>query len=275
MFLTPLNDRLRKYAILTMCLMTMCIECRANGKQLISDILDGRELAKSLCDNFENPNWDINYGNDDYWHDVKDDDHKKIGPESRIRITSPAIGEGALELSRKNDPRQQEILSAPFKISRKDKPIFIVRVYLSSLENWVEYDGFGFRLQTFMKDIHRVIPIAYDDKYSTSIWVKKKDGKINFYFRAANGRNGDEPGGPVVEPGWWTWAIAFDDGVAHYYISKGKSVPTSENHAFDTTQFPPPNNPQMEEIEYAYFAISPNGGNPKFVIDDYEVWIKK
>ncbi len=249
-----------------------------------NNILDGHVRVDALCANFEHQNWlNQNYRSrdDNYWHDPPPISDKR-GIEHK-KWVAPPVGStldslGALEISRINDLMQQELLSPTFQkklgkvLKRADKPVFIVRVYLPPVNLSKNY-GFGFRQVTFARGIEKVIPITKDDKYSTSIWVKN-DPKVSFYFRAANGKPDDISGGPMVESGWWTWAIAFDrDGIGHYYLSKGTNVPTSNDEVFDTTQFPSPNNPRMDEIEYSYFAISGGDGDQKFVIDDYEVWV--
>jgi hypothetical protein len=256
------------------------------------NILDGHVPVNELCTNFENKNWPDDYyseDDDNYWHGPpidRDPTKSKKSIEHKKWVIPPAGGKpdslGALEIGRINDSDQQEMLSPTFKkklgkvLKRADKPVFSVRVYLPPFNEWGNGYGFGFRQQTYARAIESSIPAAVDDKYSTSIWVKSDWRGIRFYFRAANGRQGDEPDGPMVQPGWWTWAIAFDDnGIGHYYISKGTNVPTKNDEVFDTSRFPAPNNPLMDEIEYSYFAISEGGGNPKFVIDDYEVWVVK
>lgn len=252
------------------------------------NILDGHVPVNELCANFENKNWLADHyrsGNDNYWHDPpidRDPSKSKKSIEHKKWVTPPDGGKldsfGALEIGRIIDPMQQEMLSPTFAkkrgrvLKRADKPVFIVRVYLPPFD---EYYGFGFRQQSYMKDIGNIIHVE-DDKYSPSIWVKNDSRGVSFYFRAANDSEGDQPAGPKVEPGWWTWAIAFDDnGIGYYYISKGTNVPTKNDEVLDTSKFPAPNNPRTDEIEYSFFAISKNGGNSKFVIDDYEVWVAK
>ena len=119
---------------------------------------------------------------DNYWHDPPND--KKRGIEHKKWIATPTGGKpdslGALEIGRINDSMQQEILSPTFNkklgkvLNRSDKPVFIVRVYLPPFQEWGDDYHFGFRQQTFMKGVQSTIyAYAYDDKYSTSIWVKK------------------------------------------------------------------------------------------------------
>lgn len=243
-----------------------------------NSILDGHVPVNELCANFENENWlNENYRSDDdnYWHDPPinyDPKYQKIGIQHKKLVTPPFGGKpdsfGALEIGRINDSTQQEMLSPTFAkkreiLKRSDMPVFIVRVYLPPFN---KYYGFGFRQWISIKDV----------KYSTSIWVKNNNNGAHFYFRANNGQENDVPGGPCVEPGWWTWGIAFDNkGIGYYYVSKGRNVPTKNDEVFDTSKFPAQNNPNMDEIEYSFFAISEGDGDSKFIIDDYEVWVAK
>ena len=217
----------RVFLALFLSAIVFIIASGANASDNVSNVLGRKVRLDALCANFENENWldDYNRG-DDYWHETRSD--YKRGLESLKRVTSPAIGSGALEISRISDPRQQEMLSPAFsgklghKLSRSDRPVFIVRLWLPPLDQWGESYHFGFRQEVRASNI--------PSEYSTSIWVKKDQDKISFYFRAANGQDGDVPGGPKVEPGWWTLAIAFDDkGIGHYYVSQGIGILTEKN----------------------------------------------
>lgn len=279
--------QMSRYKLLILPFTLLLIGFNLHASEGVPNILEGHSPVDDLRADFENIDWFNDYNkNIEYWHDTHNKDQEKRGPESLKPVDTPIGGRpgshGALEMSRIDDPWQQEMLSPAFKnklgraLKREDQPIFIVRIYLPPFDQWGDAYHFGFRQQTYAKGIEKVIPEAKDDKYSTSIWVKKDGKKISFYFRAANVQPNDQPGGPAVKPGWWTWAIAFDkNGIGHYYISEGTASPTKDDEVFDTTKFQPSNNPHMEEIEYSYFAIARGGGNPKFVIDDYEVWVKK
>lgn len=201
-------NRIRIFIILVLGSMVSFIESGCAS----DNILDGHVPVKELCDDFENKNWLNNQyrGNDDnYWHDPpidRDPSKSKKSIEHKKWVTPAPGGKldsfGALEIGRINDPTQQEMLSPTFAkkrgrvLKRADKPVFIARVYLPPFD---EYYGFGFRQQTYARDIESIISIAVDDKYSTSIWVKNDSRGVSFYFRAANSQ-GDEPGGPMVQP---------------------------------------------------------------------------
>jgi len=247
------------------------------------DVLGRTKRLDIICENFESNVWSKNYNkNNAYWHATSNP--SKRGPEL-LELVPPPSGRKpgssqALKISRISDPKQQELLSPAFamklgrNLTRSDQPVFVVRIWLPPFDKWGQAYGFGFRQQTHASNISNIS----NNEFSTSIWVKKNQNGINFYFRAANGSKDDLPSRIIVKPGWWTLAIAFDvEGIGHYYISKGTNIPTTKDEVFSTTRFPTPNNPLMDDVAYSYFAISAITGFfnmvPQFIVDDYEVWV--
>lgn len=260
---------------------------------IVSDVLGRTVRLNALCDDFEDKDWHYDYQKHSCYRGFWRTDDRG-DPKLLARIATPDGGKsgstGALEIRTNNsdsnhDPNQEDLLTVEFnqklgsELTRADQPVFIVRVWLPPFDQWSKGQSlnFGFR-QTARP--------SNGSEYYASIWLYHNTppvGQIEpgprFVFRIGT----DAPDvfdGPIKQPGWWTLAIAFDEkGVGHYYARPGVDVPTEKDEMFSTVQFRPINgtdNPLMDHMGYSFFSLSRSKGDkvsPRFVIDDYEVWI--
>ncbi len=270
-----------------------------------SEVLGRTKRLCVLCDNFEDKGWSYDYKNrissNGLWRGTN-----KGEPESLKLITTPPGGrEGsavALEIrtidndyNNVNDDNhnQENFITVEFNqkhkqgLTRADQPVFIVRVWLPSFDQWVDgldqrtgefHYSFGFRQAPRWSN-------TPESEYYPSIWLAY-DSRIKpqtfFVFRIGTKVTEEVYGGTIKQPGWWTLAIAFDEkGVGHYYACSGIDNPTEKDELFDTTQFRTIDgsvNPTMERVAYSFFSLgypTSNKMSPRFVIDDYEVWVIK
>lgn len=252
----------------------------------------GRSIRlDTLCDDFEDPKWHFDYQTHvDYRGFWRTDDHGE--PDLLRRIKTPDGGKagsgGALEL-RTNDndakPDQDCLLTIEFKnrrtLTRADQPVFIVRVWLPPFEEWnAGVLNFGFR---------QTARIDEKTDYYQSIWLFH-DGHKPLWFL----RNGiaysdgtqlnfnDMIKGYIAHSNWWTLAIAYDErGVGHYYAAPGTDTPTEKDELINTSQFTRDDglvSPFMDHMGYSFFSLgypADHRISPRFVIDDYEVWVMK
>lgn len=269
----------------------LSLQSKAEETTSVSNILGRTVRLDVLCDDFEDINWNYDFQKDSCYRGFWRGGSGRGVPEVLTRVKTPDGGKsgstGALEIRTNkidNDsvPNQEDFLTAEFtqklgrKLTQANQPVFIARVWLPPLEQWGDYYSFGFRHESFPKN---------GNKYYPSIWIrfdKQAEQKPVFFFRIGTGVAKDVYGGPIGQPGWWTLAIAFDkDGIGHYYACPGVDNPTERNKMFDTTQFRTTNgtdNPSMDYVNYSFFSLGyPSEGNtsPRFVIDDYEVWVVK
>lgn len=183
-------------------------------------------------------------------------------------------------------PNQKDLLTAEFeeklgrKLNRADQPVFVVRVWIPPINQWAKDCDFGFRHAARSKRLITSQNTTGD--YYPSIWLTNHPHTgARFFFRIGYDmqRAPDIRGGPIKEPGWWTPALAFDEnGVGHYYTSLGVDLPTEEDEMLDTTKFEIANgtSPVMDYVGYTFFTLGYPTGieiTPRFVIDDYEVWV--
>jgi hypothetical protein len=267
------------------------IQSRAGETTTVSGVLGRNIRLDALCDDFENTKWCFDYQKHESYNGFWRGGSGRGEPELVTRVTAPDGGRsgstGALEIrTNKVDsdsvPNQEDFLTVDYKqklgreLTRADQPVFIVRVWLPTFDQWGDYYSFGFRHESFPKN---------SNKYYPTIWLKcdKRSGIRPFFvFRIGTGMANDVYGGPIEQCGWWTLAIAFDkNGVGSYYACPGINIPTEKNKMFDTTRFITMNgtdNPSMNYIAYSFFSLGyPVDGNtsPRFIIDDYEVWVIK
>ena len=268
------------------------LQSKADEVISVSNVLGRTIRLDVLCDDFEDTNWSYNPQTEKFYKKLWRGGSGRGVPKLLKRITPPYGGKngslGALEIATRvetykdNDPEQDDLLTAEYeqilgrKLTRADQPVFIVHVWLPPLDQWSDVCNFGFRHESFPKN---------GNKYYPTIWMyynKQVEQKPFFVFRIGTGPTRDVRGVSIDQFGWWTLAIAFDKGgIGHYYASPGVNNPTEKNEVFDTTRFRSPNgtdNPSMDYINYSFFSLTcPTNGNtsPRFVIDDYEVWVVK
>lgn len=275
----------------------LSLQTKTNETTNASGVLGRTDRLNELCDDFEDTNWSYNYQNHISNNRLWRSGSGRGEPELLKRVTTPDGGKngstGALEIRTgeidrnddsdpPGDPSQEDFLTVEFKqkvereLTRADQPVFIVHVWLPSFDQWGDYYSFGFRHECYSNN---------SPKYYPSIWLRYNAPNFpgaNFFFRIGTIVTGDIYGGPIKQPGWWTLAIAFDEnGIGHYYACPGTDVPTEKNKVFATTQFITKDgtaNPTMDSIGYSFFSLGyPISGNtsPRFIIDDYEVWVAK
>ena len=258
----------------------------------VSSVLGRTIRLDALCDDFEDKNWCYDYQKGGDLRGLWRRGSGRGEPELLTRVPTPDGGRsgsiGALEVRTNkidgNDAKsnQEDFLTVEFKqklkhsLTRTSQPVFLVRVWLPPFDEWGNYYWFGFRQEAWLDDKNKYYPSIFlvSDKQTIS--------KPFFRFRIGTGVASDIYGGPIKQSGWWTLAIAFDEkGVGYYYARPGVSVPTENDKMFDTKQFKTNNgtaNPFMDHVLYSFFSLMyPPSGNesPRFVIDDYEVWVVK
>jgi len=270
----------------------------------VSGVLGRFRCLDSLCDDFEDENWHYDYSKHTcfrkFWRGNPDVGGSQRGePELLARVPTPYGGKngssGALEIrTNKIDsgkvPDQEDLLTIEFeeilgyKLSRIHQPVFIVRVWLPPFDEWGDTYYFGFRLEASSDN---------NGDYYPSIWLKKEDN-YNPYIAVSirtpqavamtkyyKKNLCDIPIKGINQDGWWTLAIAFDkSGVGYYYARSGSSDLREEDKIYTTTRFETEygiKDLHMDCINYNLFKIAyPKTGNtsPRFVIDDFEVWVK-
>jgi hypothetical protein len=285
---------------------------KADEATSASNVLGRTVRLGALCDDFEDADWHYDYQRHTCYRRFWRTDHRGE-PKLLKRVTTPDDGKqgstGALEIRtqaldiRTNKyysdeeikafrrPRpagpdfsiltQDDLLTAEFakklgrKLTRADQPVFILRIWLPPFEQWIKgCNNLGFRHAPRSNK---------SGEYYPSIWLHDSpDTGPRFVFRIGTGVALDGVGEPIKQPGWWTLALAFDEeGIGHYYARPGVDLPTGKDRMFDTTRFRTANgtdNPTMDHVGYGFFSLAvPNDGktSPRFVIDDYEVWVVK
>lgn len=266
-------------------------------------------LGRTVClnylgDDFEDMNWSYDYQNhissNRLWRSGSCDGE----PELLARVPTPEKGKngstGALEI-RTNTIEQfddgtstghfgmEKLLTVEYeqilkrKLTCVDQPVFIIRVWLPPFDQWLRKDPeqdlyeIGFRHEVFPKK---------GSKYYPSIFLHHERSlpKPCFIVRIFPMDTGEQNRDILVkyidQQYWWTLAIAFDaDGVDHYYAHPGVDIPTEKDEIFNTGIFRNENGietPSMDYVFYSFFHLGyPETGNvsPRFVIDDYEVWV--
>lgn len=271
------------------------LQSKADETTDVPGVLGRTVRLNALCDDFEDTNWYFDYekhgSNNGFWRGFSG----RGEPELLTRITTPDGGKsgstGALEIrtnkiDNDSSPYQEDFLTADFEqrlgreLTKADQPVFIVHVWLPPFDQWGNYYSFGFR--------HEWYPSNSDnDKCYSTIWLRYEApySRPNLVFRIqpTDAKSYYEiDGGPISQPGWWTLAIAFDEnGVDRYYICPGVNIPTEKDIMLDTTQLRTKNgaiNLFMDRVRYSFFSLGyPINGNtsPRFIIDDYEIWVIK
>ena len=277
----------------TLSTILLPLQSKADDATSASNVLGRTVRLDALCDDFEDVDWNYDYQKRlcyrGFWRGAD-----RGEPELLKRIGTPAGGKhastGALEIrtiDNKDDnfPNQEDFITVEFKkilgrnLIRADQPVFIVRVWLPPFDQWTkDHNNFGFRAAPRSKKI---------SEYYPSIWlfynnraIRRVEPSPLFVFRIGTGVAGDEVGGPIKQPGWWTLALAFDKkGVGYYYARPGVGLPTEKHRMFDTTLFRTidgSDNPTMDHVGYTFFSLGypvDDRISPRFVIDDYEVWV--
>lgn len=269
-----------------------------------SEVLGRTDRLADLCDDFEDIKWNYNYQNHMSSNKLWRSGSGFGEPELLARVPTPDGGingsAGALEIRTNNielfdngsspgHRSMEKLLTAEYKknsehrITRANRPVFIVRVWLPPFNLWIkenskeDYYNFGFRHEAFPKN---------GDKYYPSLWLHYDNSLSQPWFRCRIFPIGtkkplvDIAIVPIRQPYWWTLAVAFDeDGIDHYYARPGVGIPTEKDEIFNATQFRTRYGiatPSMDYVLYSFFHLGyPEAGNasPPFVIDDYELWI--
>lgn len=274
---------------------TLPLQSRAEEANSLSGVLGRTVRLDVLCDDFEDKDWHYDYQKHvcyrGFW---RTDDRGE--PDLLKHVDTPIGGKvgstGALEMrtnqnDNDRDPTQDDLLTVEFKdklgreLTRADQPVFIVRVWLPPFDQWnIGLTIFGFRQTARLND---------NSDYYQSIWLAHNGHKPLFFLRNGiaypNGTQvafNDDRRYIVTQPGWWTLAIAYDEkGAGHYYASPSTDSPTERNRMVDTTQFRTIggiDSPFMDHMGYSFFSLGYPGEekiSPRFVIDDYEVWVVK
>jgi hypothetical protein len=285
---------------------------KADEATSASNVLGRTVRLGDLCDNFEDADWHYDYQKHKCYREFWRSGADRGGPKLLKRVTTPDGGKkgstGALEIRTKynekdKNPQQDDLLTAEFtqlgrNLTRADQPVFIVRVWLPPFDQWTKGCSFGFRATARSEALKACEGYVPAPDYYPSIWLKylpstsdaagRVDPHPQFFFRVGTVQV-DVNGWPIKQPGWWTLALAFDKkGVGHYYARPGVQPPTEKHKMFDTTRFHTTmlditrslpecfNNPIMDHMGYCFFVLGyPNDIKitPRFVIDDYEVWV--
>lgn len=255
----------------------------ANETTNVSGVLGRTFPLRDLWDDFEETKWCYDCGG--LWRSGSGDGV----PEILKRVPTPVGGKegskGSLEIrtnkiDRDQSPSMEKLLTAEFKdklkrkLKRVHKPVFIVRVWLPPFNQWGDHYTFGFRHESFLENGSK------DQNYSSLFLVYNRQYKTPF-FRYRVGTNKlcyevHDPR-PIEQDGWWTLVNARK-------IYPGIGAPSNKGEIAGITTITSlltkygKDALLIDYFNYSFFHLDyPISGNtsPRFVIDDYEVWVDK
>jgi len=257
-----------------LCPIVLPTQSNAYAASNHSGVLGRTVRLGALSDDFEDKDWHYDYNKHTCYRNFWRGEFRGE-PELLARVETPEGGKagstGSLEMRTKDDdndgyPDQEDLLTGDFsqklgrKLTRADQPVFIVRVWLPSFDQWTRGDIFGFRTAH---------PSA--DEYYLSIWLRydQRSRKPFFTYRLLKE---EAPAGFIPQSGLWTLAIAFDEsGTGHCYASPGIKNPAEGDEICTATTA------RMGSLDYGFFSLGYSVDRQKpslgFIIDDYEVWI--
>lgn len=282
-------------AVLLLLLSHIVLPLQSNAEETssVSDVLGRTVRLDALCDDFEDINWSYNPQTEVFNKKLWRGGSGRGVPELLKRITTPDGGKdgsiGALEIRtneteiyKDNYPNQEDLLTAEYeqilkhKLTRADQPVFIVRVWLPPFDQWGDQRSFGFRHESFLengaKDQHySTIWLVYDRSIKPKPFLKYRIGTNELFYEVYDPRL-------IEQDGWLT--IAYGHKIKKH---KGIGIPTNKGVIDNITITSlltkyGKDALMMKYINYSFFSLGyPISGNtsPRFVIDDYEVWVVK